>query len=357
MTNRIKKLTERLNDGQCAVICSPENRFYYTGFESSDGVLLVSNSNAVFLTDSRYIEAAQSKIKSCTVEELHRFSEQVPDFVKSFGCGCVLVEQSRLTLAEFARIKKCLPGKDFISDETLDGFINLQRQVKDGEEVENILKAQAIAEEAFDYIISVIKQGMTEKEIALKLDYKMFELGAQALSFETIVVSGANSSMPHGVPSEKRVENGDFITMDFGAVYNGYHSDMTRTVAAGCVTREQEEVYNTVLSAQTAALELIKAGVTGRQADAAARDIIEKAGYGEYFRHATGHSVGVEIHENPTLSPSNEKPLCAGNVVTVEPGIYIPGKFGVRIEDMCLVEEKSNKNLTRTNKKLTILDN
>lgn len=357
MTNRIKKLSEKLSDGQCAVICSPENRFYYTGFESSDGVLLVSKGESVFLTDSRYIEAAQNKIKACSVEELHSFSRQVPETVEKLACNCILVEQSRLTLAEFARIKKCLPGKDFITDETLDGFINGQRRVKDGEEIENILKAQAIAEKAFDYITSIIKQGMTEKEIALKLDYKMFELGAQALSFETIVVSGANSSMPHGVPSEKIIEKGDFITMDFGAVYNGYHSDMTRTVAVGCVTQEQTEVYNTVLSAQLAALELIKAGVTGKQADRAARDVIEKAGYGEYFRHATGHSVGVEIHENPTLSPSNEKPLCAGNVVTVEPGIYIPGKFGVRIEDMCLVQEKSNKNLTRTDKKLIILDN
>ena len=200
-----------------------------------------------------------------------------------------------------------------------------------------------------------IKVGVTEKEIALELDFYMLSHGAEAVSFETIAVSGKNSSMPHGVPTDKKIENGDFITMDFGAVYNGYHSDMTRTVIVGEPTEKQKEVYETVLKAQTEALAVLKAGVSGVDADKAARDIIDAKGYKENFGHGTGHGVGIEIHESPNLSPYSKAILETGNIVTVEPGIYIPDEFGVRIEDMALITEDGYINLTSCEKELIIL--
>ena len=203
--------------------------------------------------------------------------------------------------------------------------------------------------------MTFIKPGVTEKQIALELDFYMLSHGAEAVSFETIAVTGAKSSMPHGVPDETVVKNGDFITMDFGAVCKGYHSDMTRTVAVGEVTEEQKTVYETVLKAQKNALSVLKKGLPCSEADKAARDIIDNAGYGDYFGHSTGHGVGVEIHENPTLAPKSTDILEIGDVVTVEPGIYLPGKFGVRIEDMALITENGYENLTSSPKELIIL--
>ena len=200
-----------------------------------------------------------------------------------------------------------------------------------------------------------IKVGITEKEIALELDFFMLRNGGEGLSFETIAVSGKNSSMPHGVPSEKKIENGDFITLDFGTVINGYHSDMTRTVAMGFASDEMKNVYDVVLKAQQNCLDNIKAGVSCKDGDEFARSIIRNAGYGQYFTHSTGHGVGVEIHEYPNLSIYSDSVLQAGNIVTVEPGIYIPEKFGVRIEDMALITEKGCTNLTKASKDLIIL--
>ena len=221
--------------------------------------------------------------------------------------------------------------------------------------MKKIIKAQRIAEAAFEHILTFIKEGVTEKEVALELDYYMLSHGADGLSFETIAVSGKNSSKPHGVPSDKKIEKGDFVTMDFGAVVEGYHSDMTRTVAVGFVTDEQKNVYETVLKAQEAAQAAASSGVCCADVDKAARDVIENAGYGEYFNHSTGHGVGVEIHEYPRLSTVCKAILSVGNVVTDEPGIYIPEKFGVRIEDMLLITENGCENLTRAPKELIIL--
>ena len=229
------------------------------------------------------------------------------------------------------------------------------RMVKSEEEKEKIIKAQRIAEKAFEHILSFIKPGVSEKDISLELDFFMLRNGAEALSFETIAVSGKNSSMPHGVPGEKKIEKGDFITMDFGAVVDGYHSDMTRTVAVGSVSEKQRSIYNIVLRAKNACLAGLKEGITGKEADAIARDIIAAEGYGKYFGHGTGHGVGVEIHEKPSLSPRNEKPLKRGEIVTVEPGIYLPGEFGVRIEDMAFITSDGCENLTKAPETLIIL--
>lgn len=338
-----------------ALIVSPENRFYFTGFESSDGYLIASENEAVFITDGRYIEAAQKKTKGCKVVLQEKKASQIRDILLSLGAKSVAVEADRMTLSEFTLFASVLEGIEMIADGSLDAEINDIRSLKTSAEVEKIKTAQKIAEEALEHIIGFIKPGKTEKEVALELDYYMLSHGAHGISFETIAVSGAKSSMPHGVPDEKVIENGDFVTMDFGAVFEGYHSDMTRTVAVGSASEEMKEVYYTVLKAQENAVSAIQAGLSCKAADQAARDVIEKAGYGKYFTHSTGHGVGVEIHEFPSLSSACDKMLKTGNIVTVEPGIYIPGKFGVRIEDMVLVTENGCENLTKAPKELIIL--
>ena len=215
--------------------------------------------------------------------------------------------------------------------------------------------AQRIAERALTDILNEIRPGVTEKEIAARLQYLMLHYGAENMSFDPIVVSGPNGSLPHGVPSEKVIQSGEFVTMDFGCIYHGYCSDMTRTVAVGSVTEEMRQVYNTVLAAQKAGIEAARAGATGRAVDGAARAVIQQAGYGPYFGHSFGHGVGVEIHEGPNATPSNDKPLPAGAVISAEPGIYLPGKLGVRIEDVLYLTEGGCQNLTLAPKELLIL--
>lgn len=344
----INKLPKNV-DG--ALIVSPESRRYFTGFNASDGFLFITKSGSVFLTDSRYIEAAKNKIICCEVEEQ---KGKLMDYAKRFNCKVLAVEADRLTVTQLKNLRKSLHGIKLTTVAT-DKIIDSFRAVKNEAEIENICKAQRIAEAAFDHILSFIKVGVTEKEVALELDHYMLSHGADGLSFETIAISGANTSKPHGVPTDKKIEHGDFVTMDYGAVVNGYHSDMTRTVAVGAASDEQKKIYKIVFEAQLAVLRVLKNGVKCSDADKAARDVITEAGYGEYFRHSTGHGVGIEIHEKPFISPKSTATLRSGNVITDEPGIYIPGKFGVRIEDMALITENGCKNLTKAPKELIII--
>lgn len=344
----INKLPKNV-DG--ALIVSPESRRYFTGFNASDGFLFITKSGSVFLTDSRYIEAAKNKIICCEVEEQ---KGKLMDYAKRFNCKVLAVEADRLTVTQLKNLRKALHGIKLTTVST-DKIIDSFRAVKNEAEIENICKAQRIAEAAFDHILGFIKVGVTEKEVALELDHYMLSHGADGLSFETIAISGANTSKPHGVPTDKKIEHGDFVTMDYGAVVNGYHSDMTRTVAVGAASDEQKKIYKIVFEAQLAVLRVLKNGVKCSDADKAARDVITEAGYGEYFRHSTGHGVGIEIHEKPFISPKSTATLRSGNVVTDEPGIYIPGKVGVRIEDMALITENGCKNLTKAPKELIII--
>ena len=344
----INKLPKNV-DG--ALIVSPENRRYFTGFDASDGFLFITKSGSVFLTDSRYIEAAKDKIICCEVEEQ---KGKLMDYAKRFDCKVLAVEADRLTVTQLKNLRKALHGIKLTTVGT-DKIIDSFRAVKNEAEIENICKAQRIAEAAFDHILGFIKVGVTEKEVALELDHYMLSHGADSLSFETIAISGANTSKPHGVPTDKKIEHGDFVTMDYGAVVNGYHSDMTRTVAVGAASDEQKKIYKIVFEAQLAVLRVLKNGVKCSDADKAARDVITETGYGEYFRHSAGHGVGIEIHEKPFISPKSTATLRSGNVVTDEPGIYIPGKFGVRIEDMALITENGCKNLTKAPKELIII--
>ncbi len=338
------------------LIESPENRRYFTGFPSTAGLLIAAKNGSVFLTDSRYIEAAKNKIECCEVAELKRIDEQLPEISAMLGCKTLAIETKRITLARARQLAKILTDTRLVDDNTGDTLIDALRIKKNSEEIGKIKKAQYIAERAFEMILSFIKAGITERDVALELDFFMLKNGAEALSFETIVASGVNSSMPHAVPSGKKIEIGDFITMDFGAVVDGYHSDMTRTVAVGRVSTGQECIYKKVFEAQAAALKLYKPGISCKAVDAAARDVIKAAGFGNNFGHGTGHGVGIEIHEEPTISPLGEKTLEAGNVVTAEPGIYLPGEFGVRIEDMIAVTTDSCENLTNSPKELIVLN-
>ena len=350
------KLWEKVSAfADAAIILSEENRRYFTEFPSSDGALLVYGGKALFFTDSRYTEAAAKAIGEQYVVDSTNLYEKFTKIFEENGVKKVAIENHRLTLAEFDELQKKLPDAQFVTTGALATAIEEIRIVKTEAEIEKIKAAQKIAEEAFDHILTFIKEGMTEKEISLELDFYMLSHGADALSFETIAVAGKNSSMPHGVPGEYRVQKGDFITMDYGAVVDGYHSDMTRTVCLGEPSDKMREVYNAVLEAQLKGLEVLHDGISGVDADKAAREVIENAGYGKNFGHGLGHGVGVEIHESPRLSPKAPHTLRTGHVVTVEPGIYLPDEFGVRIEDMAVITENGSVNLTNCPKELIIL--
>ena len=241
---------------------------------------------------------------------------------------------------------RLLAPADLLCDNTLSDLIDGLRSIKTPEEIVCMRQAQKYTDDGFAHILNFIRPGRTEKEVALELEFYMRKVGSEGAAFPFIVVSGANSSLPHGVPGDKIIEEGDFVTMDYGGICGGYLSDMTRTIAVGPVSQEQKQVYDTVLRAQKASLDIIHAGITGREVDAAARTLIDHAGYAGCFGHGLGHSVGLEIHESPACNTSSSAVLQPGMIMTVEPGIYLEGKFGVRIEDMVVVTETGYEDLT-----------
>lgn len=351
----IQCLKDKMKEsGAAALVLSEENLLYFTGFHTSNGVLLVTGETACFFTDGRYIEAAQQKITACDeILLLHTFDESVLPQISKLQAATILAEGERLSFSRVQKLKEKLTIP--VVTDQLDAIIRDIRAIKTQAQAEKIIRAQRIAEQALLQLKPRIKIGACERLLALELDYTMLRLGAQALSFETILVSGKNSSLPHGVPTDRCIERGDFVTIDFGAVFDGYHSDMTRTFAVGEISDKQREVYNTVLRAQCAGIEAIRPGKSCKEIDAVSRNVISKAGFEAYFTHSLGHGVGVEIHEPPYLSPRSEEILQTGNVVTVEPGIYLPGEFGVRIEDMGIVTETGYLNFTEAPKELEIL--
>lgn len=344
------------NDLDAMLLTGEANRFYASGFHSSgtDGVALVTRKKAYYFTDSRYTEAAERYVQGAELREIGRgrgYAALIEEVVTEQCIRRMGFEDAYMTVQEYERYHKALSCDLVPATELLWKL----RMVKDDEELEAMIAAQRIAERALEEILEEIRPGVTEKEIAARLQYLMLHYGGSDMSFDPIVVSGANGSLPHGVPSEKKIQQGEFVTMDFGCIYHGYCSDMTRTVAVGFATEEMHRVYHTVLTAQLAGINAARAGVTGREVDGAARAVIDAAGYGAYFGHSFGHGVGVEIHEAPNASPGNEKPLPAGAVISAEPGIYLPGKMGVRIEDVILLTEKGCRNITRAPKELLVL--
>lgn len=343
-----------MEKGVCAIIQSPVNRFYLSGFRSSAGMIVLTENKAVLLVDFRYFEKAKKTVKNMEVVLANNFFANAKELLETENIKKILPETDFINLDYFERMKKAFEGIEVSNDNFLSKTISSLRQIKSAEETECIKKSQGITDNAFAHILNFIKAGVTEREIALELEFFMRKTGSEGVAFDTIAVSGKNSSLPHGVPTEKPLENGDFLTMDFGAVYNGYCSDMTRTVAIGYVTDEQQKVYDTVLKAQLSALEEIGPNKVCKEIDKIARDIINKEFEG-CFGHGLGHSVGLEIHENPALNTRDETLLKAGVIMTVEPGIYIPDKFGVRIEDMVIITDTSYENLSGSPKELIII--
>ncbi len=352
---RIATLQSALQSNQAFLVKSPSNRYYLTDFNSSAGSVLVTKNVAFLFVDFRYFEKAKSTVSGCEVLLLDKGDKGIFDLCKEQCIKEIFIETDFLSLSAYKRLSDLFEGIKFSKDRILDDKLCEMRAVKDKFELQFISQAQALTDKTFDYILNKIEIGKSEKEIALQMEFFMRSLGAEGIAFDFIVVSGKNSSLPHGVPTDKPIESGDFVTMDFGARVNGYCSDMTRTIAVGSVTDQQRAVYNTTLKAQLAALNMIKAGVICGDADKTARDIIYNAGYTGCFGHSLGHSVGIDIHESPNLSPTNTAILQSGNVVTVEPGIYLENKFGVRIEDMVCITDEGIVNLTKSTKELIIL--
>jgi Xaa-Pro aminopeptidase len=352
----IESLQHHLPQGcDAAIIVSVHNRRYFAGFSSSDGLLFVTKSRACLLVDFRYIEAARASAQGCEVILLENRREQLLKLAQECCVTSAAIEARELPVAEFMRFKCELPTVRFDESTALSDTIERLRMIKQVYEIENVKKAQEITDEAFSHILKFIKPGVAERELALEIEYFMRSHGAESVSFDLIVVSGENSALPHGVPGTRKIKSGDFVTMDTGAVVGGYCSDMTRTVAIGCVSAAMRHVYDTVLRAQLAAEQAIHAGVMCSAVDKIARDIIYDAGYQGCFGHGLGHSVGLQIHEEPRLSPLCGELLMKNMLMTVEPGVYLEGMFGVRIEDLVLITDKGCEILTSSPKELMIL--
>ena len=352
--NHLEHIAAHLGELDAMLLTGESNCYYATGF-MGEGVALVTRKGSWYFTDSRYTEAAGKAIGDAAViwetSRANPFTDLINKALAESGAQKVGFEEEVMTVATHTAYTEKLHCTLVPATAAMTAL----RGSKDDEEIANMIAAQRIAEGALAQICKEIHVGMTEKEIAARLNYLMVSAGAEKTSFDTIIASGPNGSMPHAVPGMRQVREGDFITMDFGCVYKGYCSDMTRTVALGQPSDEMRQVYDIVLQAQLAGIAAAKAGVTGAAIDGAARQVIADAGYGAYFGHSFGHSLGIDIHESPNASPANEKPMPENAVVSAEPGIYLPGKFGVRIEDVMVLRPDGAEISTRAPKALLVL--
>ncbi|HKL80478.1 MAG TPA: aminopeptidase P family protein [Mobilitalea sp.] len=348
-----KKVQEIINQMNldAVLVSNGNNMRYVSGFAGETGYLYISHESLAVLTDSRYSLQAELEAEGYEIITIgnNGYEEAINDILKKENIQKLGFESEDLLYSKYENFKENFAVKKLIP---IKDEITRLRRIKTPRELEYIRRAEEIGDEVFTQMLSFIKPGMTELEIAARIEYLLKLNGGQHTSFPAIVASGINSAMPHAVPTMKKLEQGDFLTMDFGCVYEGYCSDMTRTIVIGKASDKQKEIYNTVLEAQLAALEIIKAGLKGSEVDKVARDIIYKAGYEGCFGHGLGHSVGLFIHESPRLSPMEEEILLAGMTETVEPGIYVKGLGGVRIEDLVAVTEDGCDNFTHSDKKL-----
>lgn len=334
------------------LITSGYNRRYITNFTGTAGVAVVSAEKAVFITDFRYVEQASEQIEEFEIIQ-HKgpMIEEIAKQVERLGIKNLGFEQQHVTFAEFASYKKSIKAQLVpVSD-----IVEKLRLIKTDSEIKILKEAAKIADAAFEHILTFIRPGVTELDVSNELEFFMRKQGAVSSSFDIIVASGYRSALPHGVATQKTIEKGELVTLDFGAYYKGYCSDITRTVAVGDVSDQLKTIYDVVLQAQLRGMNGIKAGMTGKEADALTRDYISEKGYGEYFGHSTGHGLGMEVHEGPALSVRSDTLLQPGMVVTVEPGIYIANVGGVRIEDDTVVTLEGNESLTHSTKELITL--
>ena len=335
------------------LITSEPGEFYAVGFHG-EGAALITPDKCWYYTDSRYIESAQQLIAGAEVIQWttgNGYRKQIAGLVKTHGIVKLGFEEEYMSVSGHTAWTKDVEA-EFVP---ASGLLTELRQVKDADELAAMKEAQRITDEALLEILNFIKPGLTESEVAARLTYIMARKGAERNSFDPIVACGPNGSKPHAVPGPAVIQNGQFVTMDFGCVVGGYCSDMTRTVAVGKPTEEMEFVYNTVLKAQLAGIAAAHAGVTGVEVHNAGAKVIEEAGYGEYVGHGFGHSLGIEIHEDPGFHTRNDKPIPAGALLSAEPGIYLPGKFGVRIEDVIMLTEGGCVDITHSPKQLIVL--
>ena len=343
-----------LRDNEAVIVYRPANIFYLTGF-TGEGLALIGTKNGAIVTDFRYVEQAQRQcggFEILSVEKGKTHENIAATLCGRWGVNTLYYEEDGLTVRTFRTAREALPSAEW---KPMNDEIELLRQIKDAGEISLIEKACKITGESFERILSEIHEGITEKELAVKLEFDMLFHGADAAAFTTIVAAGANGSLPHAVPGDRPIRNGDMITMDFGANVDGYCTDMTRTVAVGKPSDKMRKIYDIVLHAQEAAQAAIAPGLKCCDIDAVARNIIAEEGYGECFGHSTGHGVGIDIHEEPRVSSRCDKLLVPGHIITIEPGIYVPGLGGVRIENTCAVTETGGRPLCGASKELRIL--
>lgn len=335
------------------LVMQDANRVYLSGFTGSSGVLLITADDAVLITDGRYTEQAKGQAADFRVlthtEPMPAVAKQAAD---EAGVTKLAFEKDYFTVSLYESWKEKLAPVELVG---VEGLVEGLRRIKDADEIQRMHKAQEITDEAFRRVLDFIRPGISERDVSLELEFTMKKLGADGLAFEIIAASGPRSALPHGQGTERVLQSGDLLTLDFGCEYQGYCSDMTRTVMVGEPDEKQREIYELVLEAQKAGVEAVRPGASGREVDRVCRDIIAAKGYGEAFSHGTGHGVGLMVHEGPGLSTRSEDVLAPGMVVTIEPGIYLPGWGGVRIEDMVLVTETGHEVFGKSPKDLIVL--
>ena len=350
--NNIARIQQKLleKDLDALLITDEKNQRYAAGFPFTDGAVVVTREKAFLITDSRYIEAAGQAADACVTVQLfdgqHPLMSRIAAVLKEAGVQRLGGEEQKLSYGAWTAFQKrlglaLLPAQEILTE---------LRASKNEEELACMIRAQRISEAALEETLPIIRPGLTEKEVAAELVYRMLRHGSEGNSFDPIVVTGEKTSMPHGVPGDKVIQSGDFVTMDFGSLSGGYCSDMTRTVAVGSATEEMKNIYDIVLRAQLAGIAAARAGIPGKVIDGAARKVIEDAGYGPYFGHGFGHSLGLDIHEPPNAGPRGEALMAEGDVCSAEPGIYLPGRFGVRIEDVMILRADGAEVITRAPK-------
>lgn len=355
---RLEKLSQLIieNNADAMILYDESNMHYACGFSKSEGVVIITKDGKGYhIVDSRYTEIALKYAAKSNLEVIEintSFMDEIEKIISKHNIKSLLFENETISYSKYIQLKEKNKNIEFIN---LSNQLMKLRNIKDIEEIKLIKEANNIAEKSFLELLPEVKAGKTEKELAALFDYIMSKNGSDGVSFDTILLTGEHTSMPHGVPDDRVIKDGDFVLFDFGATKNGYHSDMTRTVAVGHATDEMEEMYNLVLKAQIAGIKALNDGVKCADVYQAAYDVLETKEMGKYFRHSLGHGVGLDIHEGYNASPKSKDIFEVGNVTSIEPGIYIPDKFGIRIEDLLYISPRGRENLSKITKELIIL--
>lgn len=356
--NNIEKCINIINkkDADALILCDEANMHYICNFSPSEGMVIIfKNGDAYHLVDSRYAETAinNSKLSGLKVIEItDSFYSELAKIIGEHNANTAVIENETISLLKYSKIKEICSDIILFN---LDDMLMRERNRKSPDEIVLMKKANQIAEKSFLELLNHIKVGKSEKELSAYFDYLMAQNGSDGISFDTILLTGTHTSMPHGVPDNRKINDGDFVLLDFGATYQGYHSDMTRTICVGHASDEMIESYNLVLEAQLAGIKTLNAGVKCSDVYKSAYDVLNKKDMAKYFRHGLGHGVGLEIHEGFNASPRSKDTYEVGNVTSIEPGIYIPDKYGIRIEDVCYISPRGRENLSNVTKKLIVL--